>query len=109
MTEEIGPTKRFLFVTCGDWDLKMMLPSQCSTSNIEVPPYFHEWLNVQSAYSNLTGKFCKGMKALLKELNLVHVGTHHRGIDDCINIANILRALAYKGCLFEPSNRYKQR
>ena len=34
-----GPLK-FTFVTCGDWDLNYMLPTQCITSKITLPAYF---------------------------------------------------------------------
>lgn len=45
--EEVGFDKRFLFVTCGDWDLKTMLPNQCSIVDVPVPKYCKEWLNIK--------------------------------------------------------------
>lgn len=47
MEEKVGLDKQFLFVTCGDWDLKTMLPSQCALYNIPVPPYCKVWLNIK--------------------------------------------------------------
>ena len=38
---------RYVFATCGDWDLKTILPSQCVTSKEEVPMAFRRWLNVK--------------------------------------------------------------
>ncbi|KAA3673758.1 ERI1 exoribonuclease 3 [Paragonimus westermani] len=37
----------FAFVTCGDWDLKTMLPSQCRHLGIPVPLYFRQWINLK--------------------------------------------------------------
>lgn len=47
MKEDVGLNKQFLFVTCGDWDLKTMLPSQCALENLQVPPYCKMWLNIK--------------------------------------------------------------
>ena len=38
---------RFTFVTCGDWDLKTMLPNQCSDVGASVPDYFSRWINLK--------------------------------------------------------------
>ena len=42
-----SPAKRFLFVTCGDWDLKTMIQRQCKQYGIEVPPYLTRWVNIK--------------------------------------------------------------
>lgn len=47
MEEDVGLDSKFLFVTCGDWDLKTMLPSQCALDNIPVPAYCKTWLNIK--------------------------------------------------------------
>nr|XP_027225747.1 ERI1 exoribonuclease 3-like [Penaeus vannamei] len=102
--KEVGLDKKFLFITCGDWDLKTMLPSQCKIENIQVPHYCDMWHNIKKSYSLKTGVYVKGMMPMLTGLKLQHIGTHHRGLDDCKNIANILRALADRGCKFQPTN-----
>ena len=38
------------FVTCGDWDLKKMLPSQCEYFRIPIPDYFRSWINVKEIF-----------------------------------------------------------
>lgn len=43
----IGPNKRTTFVTCGDWDLKTMLPNQCQLSQLQVPNSMTHWLNLK--------------------------------------------------------------
>ncbi|ROT67173.1 putative ERI1 exoribonuclease 3 isoform X7 [Penaeus vannamei] len=45
--KEVGLDKKFLFITCGDWDLKTMLPSQCKIENIQVPHYCDMWHNIK--------------------------------------------------------------
>ncbi|CAL4066074.1 unnamed protein product [Meganyctiphanes norvegica] len=97
---EVGLDKKFVFVTCGDWDMKTMLPNQCQTENLQVPPYCRSWLNIKKAYAEMTGEFVKGMMPMIKGLGLTHEGTLHRGLDDCINIANILKFLGERGYKF---------
>ncbi|CAH8679521.1 unnamed protein product [Schistosoma rodhaini] len=84
---------QFAFVTCGDCDLKTMLPRQCKALGIDVPDYFKQWINLKQVYCNVMGQFPFGMMSMLSGLNIKHTGRHHSGIDDCHNIANILREL----------------
>nr|CAH8873428.1 unnamed protein product [Trichobilharzia regenti] len=81
---------KFAFVTCGDWDLKTMLVSQCKHLGIAVPDYFKQWINLKKVYCDVMGHFPSSMMSMLSTLNLKHIGRHHSGIDDCRNIANIL-------------------
>ncbi|RXG60065.1 hypothetical protein Avbf_14991 [Armadillidium vulgare] len=103
LLEKVGPKERFLFVTCGDWDLKSMLPDQCKRECIILPSYFNTWMNIKKAYAHVTGVFTKGMLAMLNDLKLEHIGRHHSGIDDCTNIVSILKALNDMGCVFRPT------
>jgi len=32
-----------IFVTCGDWDLKTMLPMDCKINEIQVPGLYRKW------------------------------------------------------------------
>ncbi|CAL1163887.1 unnamed protein product [Cladocopium goreaui] len=92
--------KRYVFATCGDWDLKTMLPSQCVTSKEEVPMAFRRWLNVKKLYEQFSGKR-KDMLGMLEGLALKHEGHHHSGLDDCRNIARILIALVQRGSVIK--------
>ena len=47
METDVGLNNEFLFVTCGDWDLKTMLPIQCNYDNIEIPDYLKTYLNIK--------------------------------------------------------------
>jgi ERI1 exoribonuclease 3 len=96
-TEKLLET-RFIFVTCGDWDLKTILPSQCDYFQLKRENYFEHWINIKKSFYTITGKYAKyGMMGMLNELNIQHVGRHHSGIDDCKNIAEILKALVRRG------------
>lgn len=94
-----------LFVTCGDWDLKTMLPTQCKYFNLEKPAYFSKWLNIKKGFAEVTGNYPKGMMDMLAGLQLQHQGRHHSGVDDCKNIANILCALLRRGYIAKATGR----
>mmetsp|Transcript_36867 Transcript_36867/g.105639 ORF Transcript_36867/g.105639 Transcript_36867/m.105639 type:complete len:168 (+) Transcript_36867:382-885(+) len=88
--EEITPTVpplRSVFVTCGDWDLKTMLPAQCAVSGVEVPLAMRTWINIKKVASHCFSRRIDGMPALLQRCGLSLEGRHHSGIDDAINIA----------------------
>jgi ERI1 exoribonuclease 3 len=45
-------TKTFCYVTCGDWDLKTMLPTQCQLSGLQsYPDYFKSWINIKDVFN----------------------------------------------------------
>lgn len=82
------------FVTCGDWDLKTGLPTQCKHQKIDYPEYLHKWVNIKDIFMELTGTKGFSMKTMLKDLHLELEGRHHSGIYDSKNIAKILKTLA---------------
>jgi len=88
----------FAFVTCGDWDLKHMLPEQCRTSQVSIPGYMKKWINIKSSFSSLfgTNKFPKGLSSMLHQLDMEFEGRPHSGIDDVKNIVRIVQHLAQK-------------
>merc|ERR1719265_1618457 len=70
-------------VTCGDWDLRSMLPRQCHDSKVhDMPQIFKQWVNIKKTYSDATGKWPAGMKAMLNDLGLPLAGQHNSGLDD---------------------------
>ncbi len=95
-----------IFVTCGDWDLYTMLPSQCDYFKFPRAQYFNHWINIKKSFHKAVGKYANsGMMGMLKELNIHHTGRHHSGIDDCKNIAEILKALAQRGYVLEENRK----
>lgn len=108
LTDEklLEPTTKFIFVTCGDWDLYTMLRSQCDYFKLERPDYFNRWINIKKSFNKATGKYGRdGMMGMLRDLNIQHIGRHHSGIDDCKNIAEILKVLAQRGYVFEENRK----
>lgn len=99
----------FAFVTCGDWDLVSMLPRQCVAAGMPVaalPPAYRRWINIKRVFTDTVRKSrAYGMTSMLRTLKLKLEGTHHRGIDDCRNIARIALELAARGARFELTNR----
>ncbi|EQC40323.1 hypothetical protein SDRG_02224 [Saprolegnia diclina VS20] len=79
-----------LFVTCGDWDLNAMLPTQCRFSGAEIPEAYTRWVNIKFAFRDWQGTRVRGMAEMLEKLGLPLVGRHHSGIDDTRNIAAIV-------------------
>jgi hypothetical protein len=50
--DERGYAINFIFVTCGDWDLRTMLPGQCKSFNLNRADYFNKWINIKKVYFN---------------------------------------------------------
>lgn len=89
--------KSFIFVTCGDWDLKTQLRNEALEKNLRLPEYFSSWINIKKSVCELTGVFPKGMKDILSSMQLELQGRHHSGIDDVKNIVEITKWLVNKG------------
>ena len=87
----------FVYLICGDWDLKTCLPSQLEHMNEKVPNHFMKWLNVKKEFAKLYNRKVGGMVDMLNELELELEGRHHSGIDDCHNIARICTKMLENG------------
>lgn len=92
-----------ILVTCGDWDLKTMLPKDAKFNNIIIHnPFYKNWINIKNYFYNFyRGYKKKGMLEMLKWLRLDLVGVHHRGIDDSINTARIAIEMLKHGWVIE--------
>ena len=107
-------------VTCGDWDLKTMLPDQLrllnqhdrgpgvksrTASRRDLGKQFRRWVNIKKIYAKCVPagqpQKASGMTGMLRGLGLTLEGRHHSGIDDCRNIANMVRALVVRGAVLE--------
>ncbi|KAL5738152.1 hypothetical protein ACOSP7_030913 [Xanthoceras sorbifolium] len=107
--KELGSClNRAAFVTCGNWDLKTKIPSQCKVSKIKLPPYFMEWINVKDVFYNFykTKKSeASGMRSMMNNCNIRMSGSHHLGIDDTKNIARVLQHMLADGALMRITAR----
>jgi len=100
----LGPERPGIIVTCGDWDLGKMLPAQCHTSGVPIdslPSIYRRWINIKKTFgASLCTTKVFGMPSMLRNLGLELLGHHHRGIDDCRNIARIAQSLGAIGAEF---------
>ena len=97
-----------LFVTCGDWDLKTMLPTQCHNLGLSVPPVFATWCNIKRQFEGAFPKHrMHSMPQMLTDLGLPLIGHHHNGLDDSRNIAAAARELMRRGAVFDATNDKK--
>ena len=108
-TSDYDLENKVLFVTCGDWDLKSMLPKQQKASDLTPVSYLRVWCNVKVVsgffWKFPRGKQPQGMTDMLTRLDLTLEGKHHSGIDDCRNIAKIVLKLISQGCHFQATAR----
>ncbi|VDK52620.1 unnamed protein product [Anisakis simplex] len=100
--------KTWTFVTCGDWDLGTMLPSEANFWQLQLPSYFSEWINLKKAFCDAKGYFPNSLMQMLNDLQIAHVGQLHSGIDDVLNICAILKQLAKEGYQFENTSYLKK-
>ena len=98
----------FAIVTCGDWDLRSMLPRQLALLERQVSkqgryqkfkPFlcYRRWVNVKGAFQDFYCAKAGGMTRMLDHLRIPLTGRHHSGIDDCRNIAKIVMRLLSDG------------
>lgn len=94
----------FAIMTCGNWDLKTMLPLQCKLSDIPLPDYAQQWINVKFSFTNVHKRWPRHMGEMMDHYNIVNTGRLHSGIDDCHCIAKIAKSIALDGHIFSLTN-----
>ena len=92
--------KKFTYITCGDENLKTILPKQLKYHGpmwmCLMLPCFQRILDIQIIFAELVG-FELGISKMLKKVNLSYSGQPHSGIDACRNIHRILYQLIKRG------------
>lgn len=78
-----------VFITCGDWDLKTMLPQQCHTSKVKIPSCYKNWINIKREFEKHYNAKAGGLAGMLNYHNMKFIGRPHSGLDDCVNTARI--------------------
>lgn len=78
----------FIFCSWGAYDLRQ-LKSDCSRFNLRFPSRLDNHINLKKEFSRLHSTKPMGMEKALELAGLTLEGTHHRGIDDARNIANL--------------------
>jgi len=88
----------FAIVTCGNWDLKTMLPNECHLKNLFVPHCFDSWINLKKIFCDCYNvRKEPTMMKMLDFLALDLRGRHHSGIDDARNIVRIVEVMVRNG------------
>lgn len=86
--------KNFVCASYGNYD-KNQFERQCKRENVEYP-FSNDHINVKSLFAlKYSLRKDVGMTTALNILKMPLVGTHHRGIDDSKNIANILLKILF--------------
>lgn len=97
------PANSVIIATCGDWDLKTMMPMECNRWDIDPPAVYKTWVNVKDGYSAIFNTKKGGMVQMLEDCGLELEGTHHSGYWDSINISKIVQYLSNKGFKWDES------
>ncbi|KZT72747.1 Exonuclease [Daedalea quercina L-15889] len=113
--ELLADPESFMFLTCGNWDLRSMLPRQLETSESEhgvdecgnlIAPY-NRFINVKDAFRrHYKLRYQQGMAHMLRRLKLEPEGRYHSGIDDCRNILRIVKQMLADG--WQPKDSLKE-
>lgn len=96
-----GSNKNYAFVTCGNWDLGVCLPSQCRYYGLETPKWAFKTINLKKAHQKLHGKYPRNFQQIVSENGLVFQGRPHSGLDDTLNTVRVIKAMASKGHIFD--------
>jgi inhibitor of KinA sporulation pathway (predicted exonuclease) len=83
-------SKNIYIITCGQWDLKTMLPKEIKNKKLKYYDVYKRYINIKAEFEYFYKIKAGGMPTMLKYLGLKLDGRHHSGIDDTRNIAKIL-------------------
>lgn len=87
-------SKKYVWASYGSYD-KTQFDTQCKRGHIEYP-FSKAHINVKILFAlRYSLRRDIGMEKALKLLDMPLTGTHHRGIDDARNIANILSKILF--------------
>lgn len=84
-------------VTCGAWDLKIMLPKEIKNKKLHYHQVYKKYINIKDEFEYFYKKKAGGMVSMLNYLDIKLEGRHHSGIDDTRNIAKILLRIISDG------------
>lgn len=95
-----------LWMSYGDFDRKVF-ERQCTEQQVQYP-FGPRHINIKCLLALLYGWDHElGMPAALEGLEMPLVGTHHRGVDDAVNIANMLGRTLSKGTYLSSTGEAK--
>ena len=94
---DIAPHSQITIVTCGNWDLKTMLPMDMKNIKIKPEHVYTQWVNIKDLFKHITLSKPKPLSGMLSHFKMEFEGSPHSGIDDSHNIARIFMELVNKG------------
>ncbi len=94
---EFNPHYRdeYLFCSWGNYD-RNQLRKECGRNNVEYL-FSEQHLNIKQAFADFYHFTPSGVSNSLRRLGITFQGTPHRGIDDAVMIATILRKMLRDG------------
>jgi ERI1 exoribonuclease 3 len=95
-----------IIVTCGDWDLKTMLPMDAKRHGLNLSSGYKRWINLKIPFVAMYGLKRPSMTDMLDHLKIEMEGVHHRGIDDSRNISHVAIRMLADGWVPEITGRY---
>ena len=100
------PLEPLTVITCGNWDLSIVLYDECIRNKVPLPSFLRTWIDLKKAYHEVKGSWPKeGLSGMMKELQITQVGRPHSGIDDCYNTLQVVKELARRGHVYKNTNK----
>lgn len=103
---DLPAMENIFMVTCGNWDLMTMLPTDCKRHKIKYyPAVYRRFIDIKSIYKKTLKTSKKyGLANMMKNINMKMDGRHHSGIDDCRNTGKLFEYLVQKGYDVSPKD-----
>ena len=96
----------FCIITWGDSDIGTILKEQCKRLKIELPSYFHQWINLKSLFKQHFGwEPHGGLQNVVERCGYSFDGRAHSGLVDSRNTAKIVKKMLEEGYRFTRPTR----
>ena len=101
-----NPSPTFCIVTWGDSDIGTVLKEQCRRLGVELPSYFHQWINLKSLFKQHYGwEPHGGLQKVVEKCGFSFDGRAHSGLVDSRNTAKIVKRMLEEGFRFTKATR----
>ena len=88
-------------LTDGPWDLQFLMCKEARKHGIRLQPHWRRYLDLQRvfarAHPHVHHHPGPSLRFMARYLRVPVEGRHHCGLDDCMTIANILKAMLSSG------------
>jgi inhibitor of KinA sporulation pathway (predicted exonuclease) len=105
-TNTTAQSPTFCIITWGDSDIGTILKEQCKRLDIELPAYFHEWINLKALFKQHFGWEPRGgLQNVVERCGCAFEGRAHSGLVDSRNTAKIVQKMLQEGFRFTRATR----